>query len=199
MSKHFTICHWNLISISAHNFAKVQLLKAYLAVHKFDILCLSETYLNSSFPLDDGNLDIPGYVMVRADDPGNSKRGGVCMQYKNCLPSKVLDIRFLHETIAFGLGICDKLCSFISLYRSPNRSFDDLVLFLDNFELTLDTLAQKNPFAMVALGDFNATSSNWYNKDITSDEGRKIEAKTSQNGLHQEINDPTHNSSSCID
>ena len=39
-------------------------------------------------------------------------------------------------------------------------------------------------------------------KDITSDEGRKIEAVTSQNGLHQEINEPTYilnNSSSCID
>ena len=54
---------------------------------------------------------------------------------------------------------------------------------------------------MIALGDFNAKSSNWYNKDITSDEGRKIEAVTSQNGLHQEINEPAHvlnNSSLCI-
>ena len=35
--------------------------------------------------------------MVRADHPANSKRGGVCMYYKNCLPLKVLDTRFLHE------------------------------------------------------------------------------------------------------
>ena len=79
-----------------------------------------------------------------------------------------------------------------SLSLSLSLSSDDFVSFLDNFELTLDTLAQKNPFLMVALGDFNAKSSNWYNKDITSDEGRKIEAVTSQNGLHQEINEPTH-------
>ena len=45
---------------------------------------------------------------------------------------------------------------------------------------------------MVALRDFNAKSSNWYNKDITSNEGRKTEVVTSQNGLHQEINEPTH-------
>ena len=44
---------------------------------------------------------------------------------------------------------------------------------------------------MVALGDFNAKSSN-YNKDVTSNEGRKIDAVTSQNDLHQEINEPTH-------
>ena len=79
MSNQFTICHWNLNSISAHNFAKVQLLKAYLAVHKFDIVCLSETYLNSSFPFDDDNLDIPGYIMVRADHQANSEREGVCI------------------------------------------------------------------------------------------------------------------------
>ena len=140
--------------------------------------------------------------MVRADHPANSKCGGVCMYYKNCLPLKVLDIRFLHESIVFELRIGDKLCSFISLYRSPNQSYDDFVSFLDNFELTLDTLAQKNPFLTVALGDFNAKSSNWYNKDIPSDEGRKIETVTLQNGLHQEINESTHilnNSSSCID
>ena len=55
---------------------------------------------------------------------------------------------------------------------------------------------------MVALEDVNAKSSNWYNIDNTSNEGRKTEAVTSQNGLHQEINDATDiliNSSSCID
>ena len=59
-----------------------------------------------------------------------------------------------------------------------------------------------NLFLMVALGDFIAKSSNCYNKKITSDEDRKNEAVTSQNGLHQEINEPKHilnNFSSSID
>ena len=105
--------HWNLNSISAHNFSKVQLLKVFLAVHKFDIVCFSETYLNSSFPFDDDKLDIPGYIIVRANHPVNSKCGGVYMYYKNCLLWKVLDIRFLHESIASQLQIGGKLCSFI--------------------------------------------------------------------------------------
>ena len=66
-----------------------------------------------------------------------------------------------------------------SLYRSPNQSYDGFVSFLDHFELTLDTLPQKNPFLMVALGDFNVKSSNLYNKDIASKKGKKIEAATS--------------------
>ena len=55
---------------------------------------------------------------------------------------------------------------------------------------------------MIALGDFHATSSNWNHKDNISNEGRKIEAVTSQNGLLQEANEPVHilkNSSSCTD
>ena len=44
----FSICHWNLNSISAYNFIKLSLLHAYICIHNFDILCLSETYLDSN-------------------------------------------------------------------------------------------------------------------------------------------------------
>ena len=67
--------------------------------------------------------------MVRADNQANSKGGVAYMYYKICLPLRVLDVRFLHESIAFELGISDKLCSFIFLYRSSNQSYDDFVLF----------------------------------------------------------------------
>ena len=68
--------------------------------------------------------------------------------------------------------------------------------------MTLEFLTQKNPFLLTAIGDFNAKSSNWYNKDKTSFEGNTIENVTSQLGLHQIINEHTHilpNSFSCID
>ena len=45
--EYFSICHWNLNSISAHDYSKLFLLKAYVILHKFDIICLSETYLDS--------------------------------------------------------------------------------------------------------------------------------------------------------
>ena len=54
----FAICQWNLNSISAHNFTKISLLTAYVLVHNFDIICLSETYLNSETSTDDKNLEI---------------------------------------------------------------------------------------------------------------------------------------------
>ena len=41
-------------------YKKVSILLAYISVHKFDIICFSETYLNSENSPDDNNLEIPG-------------------------------------------------------------------------------------------------------------------------------------------
>ena len=60
----FSICHWNLNNISAHNYAKVFLLKAYIAVYKFDIICISEAYLDTSITSDDDNLEVLGYNLT---------------------------------------------------------------------------------------------------------------------------------------
>ena len=56
--EYFSICHWNLNSISARNYSKLFLLKAYIIFHKLDIICLSETYLDSTIPNDDDKLQI---------------------------------------------------------------------------------------------------------------------------------------------
>ena len=41
-------------------YEKVSLLSAFISVHKLDIICLSETYLNSKTSPGDDNLEIPG-------------------------------------------------------------------------------------------------------------------------------------------
>ena len=76
-SKSFQICHWNLNSITFHNFIKVSLLTAYNSIHKFDIICLSEMYLNSKTLSNDENLNIQDYNLIRADHLSNTKPGGV--------------------------------------------------------------------------------------------------------------------------
>ena len=39
----FSIYHWNRNSISANNLIKLFLLRPHVAIHKFDVVCLSET------------------------------------------------------------------------------------------------------------------------------------------------------------
>ena len=144
-SNTFLIYHWNLNSISADNYAKVFLFKAYIAIHKFDIICISETYLDSSTPSDDNNLEISGYTLVRSDHPSNN-RGSVCIYYKSSLPLRILIVQYLQESICFELKIRGKTCNFLPLYRSPSQSQNDFETFTENFELNLENLVQRNPF-----------------------------------------------------
>ena len=162
----------------AHDYSKLFLLKAYIWVRKFDIICLSETYLDSTVPLDDDNLVISGYKLICSDHPSNTKYRGVCLYSKNHLPLRVLNISYLKECLNFELKIGNKSCNFIVLYRSSSQSQDDLETS-DNFEMTLETLAQKSSFLTTIIGDLNAKSCNWYNHDKTSFEGSTIESITS--------------------
>ena len=198
-AKKITICHWNLNSIAAHNFVKLVLLKAYNSVYKFDIICLSEKHLNSNIFPDDSNLKIPGYNLVRSDHPSNKKRGGVCIYYKSYLLLRIIDINYLNECVRFELMVADKLCIFMTLYRSPSQWQGLFESFKENLELNFEFAVQNNPFLVVLLDDFNAKSSN---NNITTTEGKAIENISSQFGLHQMINEPTHileSSSLCND
>ena len=67
------ICHWNLKSLSSHMYKKISLLSAFISVHKLDIICLSESYLNCETSLD-------------------TRRGEACIYYKKTLPFKLINI-----------------------------------------------------------------------------------------------------------
>ena len=75
----FSIRQWNLNSLTSHDFEKVNLLEAYNTPNKFDIICLSESFLDSSILIENNNLKINGYKMVKVDHPKNVKRRCVCL------------------------------------------------------------------------------------------------------------------------
>ena len=102
------------------------------------------------------------------------------------------NVQYLQESICLELKIGDKTCSFLSLYKSPSQSQDNFKTFTENHELNLDNLVQRNLLLVVAIGDFNVKSSNWFFQDKTNFEGDAIENLASQFGLHQIIKEPTH-------
>ena len=91
---------------------------------------------------------------------------------------------------------------FLTLCRSASQNRDEFDKFLDNLELSIDHMAEKKLYMMVAIGDFNAKSNSWYANDNTNIEGSKIDILTVSFAFNQIINKSTHilnNSSSCID
>ena len=194
------ICHRNLNNISAHNYIKLSLLRAYVSTNKFDVICISETFLDSDTSTVDENLQIVVYTLIRANHPSNTKWGGV--YHKHCLDFRLFDICFLEECINFKISFGGTLQNFISLYCLSNQLLDIFEKFEDNFELNFDYIFNKYPYLIVILGDFNAKSSNWYKYDMTTCKGSKIDAVMSQFALQQLLQQSTHILTdwlSCID
>ena len=158
----FSICHWNVGSLGVHNFSKLSLLSSYNYIYKYDFICLSDTFLDSSFLPTDERLNLDGYNLVRSDHPNNVKRGGVCVYIKNSLSTRICNISNLNECVVIELNINNKKGYIISLYRSPSQSTDEFEEFLIRFDQTLHNICSLNPSFTMILGDFNAKSTSWY-------------------------------------
>ena len=132
-----------LNGLPAHNYSKVPLLQAFNALHKFDLICLSESYLNSSITMDEKSLIIDGYKLIRADHPSDTRRGGVCIYHKETMSVKVLNFSQLSECLVCEISIQNKKGYFVTLYRSPSQSYDDFEIFLKEFEKLLTNITKK--------------------------------------------------------
>ena len=81
----------NLNSTPAHNFQKLELLQSYTWSNKVDILCLFEAFPNLDTSCKDVNLQLPGFSLTTADHLSNTRRGQVCIYYRNFLPLKLIN------------------------------------------------------------------------------------------------------------
>ena len=103
---HITFCHWKLNGLIAHNFIKVSSLQTLAVTNDYDIIFLTETFLDSSIENDDDRISIPGYNLLRTDHPSNTKRRGACISYNDYLPFiKRNDLCQLHECLVTELRI----------------------------------------------------------------------------------------------
>ena len=198
LAKCFSCCHWNVNSILAHN--KLSLLTPYNSALNYDLICLTETYLDST--VDPNNLSINGYNLLRADHPDNVKRGGVCLYYWENLTLRLADTPYIEQCILCEINIQNTTVYVAVTYRSPSQSSNEFEEFLASFGKLMNQVNMLKSYFTVILGDFNARSQSWWSDGITSYEGSHIDSLTTTYGFHQLISDPTHllpNSSSCID
>ena len=174
------------------------------------MICLSESYLDASVSSDNDNLNINGYRLVRADHPGNIKRGGVCVcvcvcvcvYFKEYLAVKCLSNSYLKECHILEVSINNKRGYVVSLYRSPSQTSDEFDSFITKFEKIVVDISRSNPHFLLLIGDFNAKSSNWSSNATTTAEGAQLDYFTSLYDMKQVITEPTHileSSATCID
>ena len=129
----FFFCQWKLNSIPAHSFIMIPLLQAYNAIHMFDIICLSETYLDNSYHSDDDQLAFLGYSIIRTDNPNNIKRSGGCICYRETLPVKVIYVNILNECLVYELSFGSRRVWLVSIYRTPSQLSNEYDTFFVKF------------------------------------------------------------------
>ena len=145
------------------------MLQTYNIVHKYDVICITESYLDSSVPLDNNSLSLNGYNLTRANHPDDVKRGGVCMYYKENLFLRIISFSYFDQRL-----LCKITCQNLKGYRSPCQSCNEFEDFLFNFGKLINQIKQLKPSFTMILGDFNAIFSHRWPDDITSPEGTHI-------------------------
>ena len=99
--------------------------------------------------------NVKGYKLVRANHPNNTKRGGVCEDFRESLQVQVVPNHNLSgEGLILGVTLKYKK----GYYCSPNQNLDEFELFLTNLENLLDDITSCSPHFMLLLEDFNAKS-----------------------------------------
>lgn len=134
---------WNLKSRNAHNYRAMTLLRAYISLKNLD----------STTSFDDENLEITGYYRW----PFSSKRGSICIYYRNSLPVKVLGVYCLREGIKFEITLGDKILNFFSY---PGH--------LINLNIFFESFVEILSYVIVLLSDFKTQTSIWHNKKNNS-------------------------------
>ena len=151
----FNFCCWNLNSIAAYDFSRVSLLEAFNNIHKFDVIALCETHLDSMFDLPDNSVNADKvessrYEFIKKNHPGDIKRGGVGLLFKETLPLKQRrDLEVLQECLVCELCYDSKKFCFVVIYRSPSQSREDFDHFLDQCEHLISIVNQENPYKLL--------------------------------------------------
>ena len=179
-----------LSSIADHN-----------TIHKYDFICVSETYLDSPVHTQDRDILINGYNLICADQPNNN-RDGVCIYYRESLAVELVETNYLSECLLCEVSINNKKGYVTVLYRSPSQNSLEFDNFILKSEMMLSDINFSNSHFSIILGDFNARSNNWWQGDTQTVEGSRIDYLTTSYGFQQLISELTHilkNSFSCID
>ena len=165
--KDLNFFHWNLNSLCARDDVKKQLIEVYDAIHKYDIVAVSESMLDSTIKNDDIFIEGFSKDIYRSDNPSSTKLGGVCLYYRDELPIKRrTDLELLQEMIVSKISLSRK-----KIISQDSEQFES---FIDNLQLFFTNLRNENPHCIILIGDFNCRSSQWWADDEDTPQGTAL-------------------------
>ena len=196
-------CHWNLNGVCARDKIKIPLLEAYNSIFHYDLMVLTETYLNKTVKNEDIIIDGFSTEIFRGDHPSGDKQGGVCVYFKENLPVKRRkDLEILQETVICEISLGRKKVFFVALYHFPDQSNKDFEQFYHKLQDNLDQIKELKPHCTILTGDFNCRTEQFWPGDTDSPKGIALDELIESNNMTQLIDQLTNLESrgiSCVD
>ena len=134
--------------LAAHDCIKLTLIQAYITDPNFDIIFLSEDFLNSSIQNNVHKTKNYGYnlITIRLYHPSGSKKGGVCIVYVEHMSVIRSDWHFtldncLVTEIVTEIRLQNKKIILTCVYCSLSQSKEDFEIFCTNFDILLGSLS----------------------------------------------------------
>ena len=201
-SNSFNFCSVNIRSLMAQTevegVLKIDELSSLLDVQKFDVLGVTETWLDDSITND--QLAIPGYLPPLRRDR-NRQGGGVAVYISEHIVSKRrTDLEpDEHEIVCVELKFANTPVLISVCYRPQTT---DTIDFMES----IDSIRERagDVYSMIFTGDFNGKHQSWCDTDRTCTNGRIMKRYFDSHNFDQLIHEPTRFgtndvSPSCLD
>lgn len=175
---------------------KLDLIKAHITTYEPEIICITETKVDSRF--DDNELFGDSYTVIRKDR--KFKAGGVLIAFLNNASFKVLGTNTgPGESATIKIQPHAKLTfNLIVMYRPPQEN---------NIDILSQLITDDKNYQSILVGDFNLPDIEW-----NPHNSGKVKPHSNRKRLHQEaldriteskivqlINEPTHKSGNTLD
>ena len=200
-----TLCHLNVqsllsnVNVNQHvssQYSKLdEIYTTLVNDHGFDIIALSETWLNAAHL--DCDVTIEKYECFRKDRVCG-RGGGLIIYVQNDIPcirradlESTTGCEMMCIEVRYGENNSNKV--FMCLcYRPPGQNADDISNFIIDVQTCLDQMYSEKPDCVVLTGDFNDRAVIFYEDHQTSELGNKLRDLVVCNNLFQLIDQPTH-------
>ena len=123
------------------------------SVYKQDFVCISGMFFDPSIQEGDKNIQLDGYNLLRADHPSTSKRGGVCIFYKETLGFHIVKSLSVNVCIICEVSKQNSKAYVGVACRSLSQKSFEFEIFLSNFEKVLSDATLCNSLFTIILGD----------------------------------------------
>ena len=98
------------------------MVEAYNITYKYDVVDISESYLDSTVPLDDNSLSLNGYNLACPDYSDNVKKGSVYMFYKQNVSLMIITTRYFDHCLLCEVSYQNQKGYIVVIYRPPSQS-----------------------------------------------------------------------------